>query len=304
MIALAFIAMSLAWSVSWYAMKIQTQSFVSPELSVFYRFFAAAILMFLLCFIFKVRTRAKASEWRYFIIIGFCNFFLNFLIGYFAVRYIASGVMAVIFSLSIITSEFFSAILEKRKIERKVLISSLLGTIGLVFFIAPLVKISFNHQIIIGFFLTLLMMIIFSFGSALVAKNRKINQTPLYTLIAYCSSIGAGFLLLINLIRGNEFIFDFSPSYIVSLSYLVLIATVLAFICLFYLVQTIGSTRANYTSLVYPIIALTISVFLENVALNFLSIVGILFIIAALLLEFMPRGAFGKLKLNHLPYRK
>lgn len=289
MIALAFVTMSLAWSVSWYAMKLQAQSFVTPELSVFYRFFAAAILMFLLCFIFKVRARAKRGEWKYFIAIGLCNFCLNFLIGYFAVRYIASGVMAVIFSLSIITSEFFSAFLEKRKIERKVLISSLLGTIGLIFFIAPLVKISMDNKIIIGFFMTLSMMVIFSFGSALVAQNRKINQTPLYTLIAYGSGIGAAFLLLINLIRGNQFVFDFSPSYIISISYLVLIATVLAFICLFYLVQTIGSARANYTALVYPVIALGISVFLENVTPNFYSLIGVVIIIFALLLEFMPK---------------
>lgn len=290
MIALAFIAMSLAWSVSWYAMKLQTESFISPEISVFYRFFISAILMFMLCFIFKVRMRIKASEWRYFVAIGLCNFCLNFLIGYFAVNYIASGVMAVIFSLSIITSEFFSAFLQKRKIERKVLISSLLGTFGLLFFISSLVKISMDSKVIIGFFLTLLMMIIFSFGSALVAQNRKINHTPLYTLIAYCSGIGAAFLLLINLARGNKFAFDFSPSYIISLSYLVLIATVLAFICLFYLVQTIGSARANYTALVYPVIALIISVVLENLTLNFYSIIGVALIIFALLLEFMPKN--------------
>lgn len=298
MIALAFIAMSLAWSVSWYAMKLQTQSFIPPELSVFYRFFFAAILMFALCFIFKVRVRAKQGEWKYFIAIGLCNFCLNFLIGYFAVRYIASGVMAVIFSLSIITSEFFSAFLQRRKIERKVLVSSLLGTIGLIFFIAPLVKISLDNKIIIGFFLTLLMMVIFSFGSALVAQNRKINQTPLYTLIAYCSSIGSCFIFLINLARGNEFIFDFSPTYVASLSYLVLIATVLAFICLFYLVQTIGSARANYTALVYPVIALGISVFLENVALNLYSLIGVALIIFALLLEFLPNKLFAALKLR------
>jgi len=287
MVALAFITMSLAWSISWYAMKLQTESFIAPELSVFYRFFAAAILMFLLCFIVKVRVKAKAKEIPYFIIIGFCNFSANFLIGYFAVSYIASGAMAVVFSLSIITSEFFSALLEKRKIERAVIISSLLGTIGLIFFIAPLVQISFNNKIIIGFSLTLIMMIIFSFGSALVAQNGKINKTPLYTLIAYCCGIGASFSLLINLFRGNKFVFDFSPTYVASLSYLVLIATILAFICLFYLVQKIGSARANYTALVYPVVALIISVFLENLTLNFYSIIGVALIIFALLLEFM-----------------
>jgi drug/metabolite transporter (DMT)-like permease len=292
MIALAFIGMSLAWSVSWFAMKMQADSFLPPELSVFYRFFLAAILMFILCFISKQRMVLKQKEIPYFIAIGLCNFCLNFAIGYFGVKYIASGAMAVIFSLSIITSEIFSAFLDNRKIERKVLISSLVGAGGLAFFVLPLIKISQDSRIIIGIFMSLAMMMVFSFGSAVVSKNKKINQTPLYTSIAYGSLIGSFFILLFNLARGNEFNFDFSPNYIFSLLYLVVIATVLAFICLFYLIQRIGSAKANYTALVYPALALVVSSFFEDFDFNFFSLIGFLMIISALLIEFLPSKKF------------
>jgi drug/metabolite transporter (DMT)-like permease len=291
MVAIAFIGMSLAWSVSWFAMKLQADSFLPPELSVFYRFFFATILMFILCFFSKQRMLLKRNEVPYLIIIGLCNFCLNFTIGYFAVKYIASGVMAVIFSLTIIISEIFSAYFDKRKIAKKVIISSLVGFFGLVLFILPIVKFSNDSKAIIGFLMTLSVTFIFSFGSAVVSRNKKINQTPLYTSIAYGCAISSIFLFLFNVARGNEFGFDFSLSYITSLAYLVLVATVLAFICLFYLIQNIGSTRANYTALVYPAIALIISSFFEDLSFNFLSFVGFGMIILALIIEFLPNRA-------------
>lgn len=287
----AFIGMSLAWSFSWFAMKLQSDSFLPLELSVFYRFFLASILMFVLCFIAKQRMFLKRQEIPFLIAIGLSNFSLNFLIGYFAVKFIASGVMAVIFSLSIITAEVISSFIDGRKIEKKVALSSLVGVVGLAFFILPLVKISGeenSYRTLIGFALSLLMMVIFSFGNVLVGKNKKINSTPLYTSIAYGTFIGSMFVLLINLLRGNEFTFDFSPQYVWSLSYLVVISTVIAFICMFHLIQKMGSAKANYTALVYPAIALVASSFFENYQFSFLSVVGFLMIISALLIEFRP----------------
>ncbi len=290
MVLLAFIGMSLAWSFSWFAMKLQVDSFLPPELSVFYRFFFSSFLMFGLCLISKQRIFLSKKEVPFFFWIGFSNFFLNFLIGYFAVKFIPSGVMAVIFSLSIITSEVISSFVDKRKIEKKVLLSSVVGIVGLAIFILPVINFGDNSDMsrtLLGFVLSLMMMLFFSCGNVLVGKNKKINSTPLYTSIAYGSGFGAIFLFVVNLFRGNEFAFDFSAQYVLSLSYLVVVATMLAFVCLFYLIQHIGSAKANYTALVYPTIALITSSFFENFHFTFLSTLGFLLIISALAIEFL-----------------
>jgi len=140
---------------------------------------------------------------------------------------------------------------------------------------------------LIGLGLCLVMMIIYSSGNVVVGKNRAKNQTPLFTSIAYGSGFGSVFLLLFNLARGNEFVFDFSSQYLLSLAYLVLVASVLAFICLFYLIQKIGSAKANYTALIYPILALGTSAYFENFAFNIFNLVGLALIILALAIEFV-----------------
>ncbi len=296
MTLLAFITMSLAWSFSWFASKLQIDSFVPLELSVFYRLAITSVFMFVLCFIFKQRTTLHKKEIPFFFVIGLTNFCLNFCLGYYAVNFIPSGVVAVIFSLSIVTSEVISSLVDKRKISQKVVISSFIGFIGLCFFILPSLKFSEHAdtlKTLTGVGIVLLMVLFYSIGNAMVVKNKKINHTPLYTSISYGCAFGSLILLTINLVRGNKFVLDFSPEYLFSLAYLIIIASVIAFICLFYLIHKIGAAKANYTALVYPTLALITSSLLENFQFSFFNLIGFLLIIYALVIEFV---SFDKLK--------
>jgi len=264
MTLLAFIGMSLAWSFSWFAMKLQVDSFIAPEISLFYRFFAVAILMLILCLITKTRLKPFRSEWKYFVFIALTNFCLNFIIGYHTTKYIPSGMIAVIFSLSIITSEIFKALFDGKTIEKKIILSSFFGFLGLLFFIFPNLKFQKESQIfdvVFGISLAILMMIVFSFGNYLVEKNKRQNHTPLFTSITFASSLSSIYLLLINFIFGNKFVMDFSLKYVGSLLYQIFFASIVAFLCFYYLIQKIGAVKASYTALIYPTIALIISSF-------------------------------------------
>ena len=313
-IIIAFITMCFAWGFSWIAVRMQTKSMVPVEISLFYRFLATSILIFFLAKITKHRLKCSKQEIQYLAIIGATNFSLNFLLIYYAVKYIASGIAAVIFSLSIIISEVIGGIINKKDISRKIIISSIVGTIGLATFVAPLVNFGNQQYInnIKGILISFMAVVIYSFGNVIVAKNKKMHNTPLYSLIAYSSSFGAILILVINFIKiitnsifsnvhqnlslgiidnivmANSKInfIDYSASYISSLSYLIFIATIIAFICLFYLVQNIGSARANYTSLIYPVIALITSAFFENFYFTITGFIGLLLIIIAIIIEF------------------
>jgi len=292
MTLLAFIGMSLAWSFSWFAMKLQVDSFVAPEISLFYRFFAVAILMIILCLITKTRLKPFRTEWKYFIFIALTNFCLNFIIGYHTTKYIPSGMIAVIFSLSIITSEIFKALFDGKKIERKIVLSSFFGFLGLLFFIFPNLKFQQESQIfdvVFGISLAILMMIVFSFGNYLVEKNKRQNHTPLFTSITFASSLSSIYLLLINFALGHKFVIDFSTKYIGSLLYQIFFASIVAFLCFYYLIQKIGAVKASYTALIYPTIALIISSFFENFEFTIMGCAGLVLILLALALEFMPK---------------
>ena len=290
MTILAFIGICLAWSFSWFAMKLQIDSFVPIEISLLYRFVATLICMAILCLIARQRLKIKKQELPFLFIIGICNFSLNFLLGCYATMRMPSGMVAVIFSLSIITSEIMSSFADKRKIEKKVILSSLVGFAGLAFFVVPSIDFTghtSSTKMLSGLGIIMMMVTVYSFGQVLVTKNRKLNNTPLYTTITYGCLFGAAFLLAVNFILGNKFTFDLSPSYTLSLAYLVLIASVIAFICIFYLINTIGSAKTNYSALIYPIIALITSSFLEGFKFSFINSIGVALVISALAIEFL-----------------
>jgi len=299
MVIIAFIGMCLAWSFSWFAMKLQVDSFIAPEISLFYRFAGVAFLMTLLCIATKTRLKPFKTEYRYFIFIALTNFCLNFLIGYHTTKFIPSGMIAVIFSLSIITSEIFKVILDGKKIELKIIASSSFGFVGLLFFILPNLKFSdnsSNSQIIFGMFLALMMMTIFAFGNYLVEKNRHQNHTPLFTSITFGSTLSSLYILLINLVLGHKFAMDYSWQYLGSLFYQIFIASIVAFLCFYYLIQKIGAVKANYTALIYPTIALMVSSYFENFNFTLLGTLGLLLIITALALEFASKKNLQILK--------
>jgi len=293
MIILAFIGMCFAWGFSWFAMKLQISTkLVAPEISLFYRFFAVSIVMFMVCFFTKTRLKIKKTEFIYLPLIALCNFSLNFFIGYHTTKIIPSGIVAVVFSLSVITSELIKAWLDGHKISKKILLSGFIGTVGLAFFILPKVLQNNSALPVIGFVYAFFMMLVFSFGNYLVACNSKKNHTPLFTTISFASAFGAFYFLCYSLVLGHQFNFDYSYSYVGSLIYQVFFASILAFVCLYYLIQQIGTAKANYTALVYPSIALAVSSFFENYQFQLISTIGLLLIIIALSLDFFYQKIF------------
>jgi drug/metabolite transporter (DMT)-like permease len=81
--------------------------------------------------------------------------------------------------------------------------------------------------------------------------------------------------LLIAKVRGAEFVFDYSLSYISSLLYLTIIGSVLAFYLYLSLLERIGSARAGYIGVIMPILALIISTIFEGLAWTNNLIIGL-----------------------------
>ena len=93
---------------------------------------------------------------------------------------------------------------------------------------------------------------------------------------------------------GSKFSFDPSPSYVLSLLYLALFGSVIAFGCYLTLVGRIGADRAAYCSVLFPIVALCLSAAFEGYGLNVLSALGIVFVLggnALVLADKRPSGA-------------
>ena len=90
---------------------------------------------------------------------------------------------------------------------------------------------------------------------------------------------GSVFTFIVAIITSKEFNFDFSVSYIISLVYLALLGSIVAFGTYLKLIGNIGPDRAAYIILIVPLIAIIVSMLFEDYNLHKSAIIGIVLLI-------------------------
>jgi drug/metabolite transporter (DMT)-like permease len=86
---------------------------------------------------------------------------------------------------------------------------------------------------------------------------------------------GALFAGALALLQGEEFRIETSASYLVSLGYLSLFGTVLAFGAYLSLLGRIGADKAGYASILFPLVALGLSTLVEGFVWHTSTVVGL-----------------------------
>ena len=271
------------WSPTWYVIKFQL-GYVDPLVSVFYRFLAASILIFIYLLIKKKNLKFSINHHTWFLFFGVCLYSINYVFFYLSNTYLISAFPAVVFSTVVIMNILGEAFYFKKKPSIKTFIGATIGMFGII--------IIFNNEIFnfnitngthIGLLLALLGTFSASTGNMIYQRNLN-NNFPLIETLAYAMLYGSIITFLITQIKGTELLFEYSFSYIASLTYLSIVGSIFAFIFYLKLIAKVGPGRAGYVGVVMPVIALLISTIFENLEWQIDLIIGLpILIIGALL---------------------
>jgi drug/metabolite transporter (DMT)-like permease len=272
-----FLVPSLIWGSTWLAIKFQL-GVVDPLVSVFYRFLLAAIILFAYCSIVGMNLRYSAKQHFFMVLLGLLLFGVNYWLVYLAEIHLKSGLVAVVFSTIIFLNIFNGAIFLKSKIRLNVLLNSFLGFIGIALvFKGELIGFTFSGGESSALLLAGISVIIASFGNITSAYNQK-NKLPVIQTNAFGMLYGSLLMLLLALVTGKSFTFDFSLPYISSLLYLAIFGSVIAFGSYLTLLGKIGADKSAYVTLVIPIIALILSTIFEDYKWSTFALIGVLLI--------------------------
>ncbi len=273
-----FVLVVLSWSTSWIVAKMQI-GVVPVELSAGYRFFFAGLILLIYSFYKKLNFKFSKKEWQLIAVQGACVFSINHFFFLYAMYYISSGIVAALFSLSILLSAGFNFILYKTKTDIKIIIGGAIGIIGLGLVFANEVKnVGFNFDAFRGIIFCFIGVSLFSLSACITER-----QGPSKDLISKTSMamiFGALISFIFIILRGQQFTFDFSFKYIFALTYLILVPGIIGFLGILYLISKIGGSKAGYTSLIYPVGALILSALFENYHFGYASILGLIMIIS------------------------
>lgn len=281
----------LIWGTTWYAIKFQL-GVVAPEISLVYRFGLAAICVFLFARLTGSPLGLSWRDHRYVALQGLTLFCLNYWMTYLSTQYLTSGLVAVIFTGIIFFNLLNSRMIFGTPIERRVLVAAGAGMLGVALLFLPELQAAIeNPSIAHGALLALSATYVASLGNMAAMKNTR-GGLPVLTVNAYGMAYGAIGLAVIAAIRGTPIAFDPRWPYVVSLLYLSLAGTSLAFGLYLALLKRIGAARAAYTSVLFPVVALIVSTLFEDYRWSLAAFAGLAVLLAgnAIALGKRPEG--------------
>lgn len=287
--AVLYVVTVLIWGTSWYAMELQL---VLPgELAIAQRYVLSAVMLVGYCLLAGRSLRFSRRDHLFMALQGFFLFSVNYILFYWAAAYLVSGLLAVCFSTITVMNIANGALLYRRRVEPKVALAALLGLIGIgLVFWPELAKVDLSRTAAIGLALSLVATYAASLGNMVTVRHQRAG-IPVLEANAVGMSYGALFTLIIVVARGIPFEFVWTPSYLGALFYLAFFASIIGFGAYLTLIERIGADRAAYTGVLFPIVALGVSTFLENYQWTASAVIGVLLVLAGNLLVLGRRPA-------------
>lgn len=285
-----YILTVLIWGTTWIAIKFQLGVVAAP-VSIAYRFWIAAAVLFLFLAATRRPLWPPRQAWPYLLAQGVALFCCNFLCFYYASQWVSSGLVAVVFSTAPIWNAINGRLFLQRPIRRQVVAGALLGLGGIGLLFLPQMRGHWNDSgMLLGLALALLGTLCFSAGNLLSSRMQALGLTPWLTN-SWAMLIGSTILGLGALALGMPFTFEPGTRYAASLLYLALPGSVVGFTAYLLLVGRIGPDRAAYSTVLFPVVALTVSTMVEGYQWTALACAGLLLVLGGNLMAFLPAGA-------------
>lgn len=284
MTAFLYVLTVLLWGTTWIAIHMQV-GIVPVEVSIVWRFALAAAVLFPLLLVRRRLQPLGARDHLVCVCQGMTLFGLNFIGLYHASAYVTSGIIAVAFSTATLWNAGLARIFFGQRLQARTLLGGALGLAGLlILFWREWARLGADGALGLG--LAVLGTLSFSCGNMLAVVHRRRGIAP-PTSNAWGMLYGTLFLAVIVSAQGLPWRFDPSPSYVWALLYLAIPGSVVGFWAYVSLVGRIGADRAAYSTVLFPLVALNISVFVEGYRWTPEGIAAVALVIAGNVLTFL-----------------
>ena len=273
------------WGTTWFAIALQLGPVPVPT-SIFYRFALSAVVLLPLLVLTRRLAPVRPRDHLFFALLGLCLFSLNFLCFYNATRFVPSGLVSVVFSLATIYNAVNARLFFGEPIAPRMILATVIGAAGLgVLFEPAIVSGGFGPDAPLGIGLAALGTLFFSLGN-MVSRRNSAAGIPPATANAYGMTYAAIALFLGLRLTGTPIVAPPDATYVGALVYLAVIGSVVGFTVYLMLVARLGSGRAAYATVVFPVVALILSGLWEGYVWTAGTVVGLALTVVGNLVAF------------------
>lgn len=280
---LLFILPTFIWGTTWLAIKFQL-GMVEPEVSVGWRFALASLLLLGWCRLRGVPLRFGLRDHGRFVLLGLLLFGINYVMVYRSEQHLTSGLVSVLFSFMVFWNLLGARLFFGTRAPRVVMLGAVLGVAGVgLLFWPELATVRSGDGQGAGIALAAAATVIAS-GGNLYSQFLFARGVAVVSATAFAMGYAALAVLAWCAVTGVPFAFDARPAYVVSLAYLSLFGSVVAFVSFLTLLKRIGAGRSGYTSAVIPVTAMLASTLFEGYRWSAAALGGMLLVLAGTVL--------------------
>jgi len=252
--------LALIWSSAFFNIKIATESF-GPVTIAFLRVFLASIPLIILCNIKKIKIEVFSKDWYWFALIGFVNLVIPFFFISYGIKAVQSNLAAILMSSTPLTSTILGHYFTKNeKFNLIKTVGVLIGFSGIVYLFSDNILINENN-----FYSALLILLGatgYVVGGVLTLKiSNKRNENVTTSICIWASII----LLPLTMIFEQPWNSTPNTLSIISVVYLGLVSTGLAWLLRFSILKKNGLIFQSQVSFLIPIFGIILGyIFLKE----------------------------------------
>ena len=285
---LVWLLLCCIWGSTWLFIKLGLND-LPPLTFAGIRFVIAAIILFSLIAGRRVPLPRKRRDLLLLALTGVLSFSLNYGLVFWGEQYISSGLAALLQSMlpafGLIIAHYY---LPRERMTLPRMLGVLLGVLG--------VAVIFSNQLQVsgpGALWGSAALVVSAFCAAyanVLVKTYGLNLQP-SVLAAGQMVFGLIPLLLIGIpLEGNPLKFHWTPIALISLLYLAIVGTVIAFLLYYWLIHNMDVTKTMLIALVTPVVAVVLGMLILKEELNWRTLVGGVMIMSGIGLIVVRKG--------------
>ena len=287
-----FLTATAVWGSTWLAIKYQL-GVVAPEWSVAYRFALAAALLALWCVATGRSLRFSARNHFFLAALGVTLFGLNYICVYWAEHYVASGLVAVVFSTIVFMNPIGMRLAFDTPLSPPMLLAATLAVAGIArLFLPELTLARSGGAAGLGVAFALIGTVVASVGNLVAMRNHDAG-IPTFSGTAWGMAYGALTAALAAIACGKPAAFDGSVPYLLSLAYLSVFGSIVAFGAYLTLLKRVGGGPSAFVGVSTPVIALALSTLFEGYHWTWIAVLGVVLAVIGNCIALLPARGRG-----------
>jgi drug/metabolite transporter (DMT)-like permease len=281
---------TLAWGTTWYAITHQL-GVVDPGVSVAYRFALAAALLFGWCALRGETVKLTRAQHLAALGIGFFTFAIDYPLVYWAEERVTSAVVAVVFAAMAFVNLVVFRIAFGQRAPALAWGAAGLGVLGVALLSwEEIASASLSNRALIGIGFTLTGVLAAAIGNVF-ARRGELAGAGVAASTGWAMAYGAALLAAFALVTGRPWAFEFTLPYMLSLTHLALVGSVIAFLLYYGLARRRGYATASYISALTPPLAMLVSALFEGKTWGVFALGGVALVLAGQFLLLRSRRA-------------